>query len=130
MKIPEGTLIIVADGGGARVLRNVGDRNNLTLRQESVLAPQNINDDGPAGAMPPESRGEEIDEATFAKQLANHLNARALKHEFEHAVLMADPQTLGQIRSSLHKETSDRLIAQINKNLSNAPIGDIERALS
>lgn len=130
MKIPEDTLVIVADGGGARMLRNVGDANYLILRQEKRLEPKNVDDDGPAGRMPPESRGEEIDEATFAKQLAHHLNARALKNEFSHAVLMADPQTLGQIRSSLHKETSDRLIAEINKNLSNAPLDAIEKALS
>lgn len=130
MKIPEDTLVIVADGGGARVLRNIGDVNTLILRQEAVLAPQDLDDDGPAGAMPSESRGEEIDEATFAKQLARHLNARALRHEFKHAVLMADPQTLGQIRGSLHKETRDRLLGEIDKNLSNARLEDIERALS
>lgn len=127
--LPENTLVIVADGGGARLLRNVGTAANLTLRQESVLSPQNLDDDGPAGPMPPESRGEEIDEATFAKQLAHHLNARALKQEFAHAVLMADPQTLGQIRGSLHKEVNDRLLAEINRNYTNARIEDIEKAL-
>lgn len=130
MRIPKDTLVIVADGGGARLLRNVGGVFDHALEQIGTLSPQNLDDDGPAGSIPTETRGEEIDEATFAKQLANHLNALALKNGFEHAVLIADPQTLGQIRPSLHGQASERLLAEIPKNLTNAPIRDIVRALS
>jgi len=130
MRVPKDTLVIVADGGGARVLRNAGAAFEPELVEEKVLTPQNLNDDGPAGPVPTEARGEEIDEATFAKQLANWLNARALRREFDGLVLMADPQTLGQIRRSLHKEVNDRLIAGIDKNMTNAPLGDIAKALS
>lgn len=130
MRIPKDTLIIVADGAGARLLRNVGGVFEPELVQVDTLTPQNLDDDGPAGSIPTETRGEEIDEATFAKQLAHHINALALKNGFEAAVLIADPQTLGQIRPSLHKEASERLISEIPKNLTNAPIPDIVRALS
>ena len=130
MRVPKDTLVIVADGGGARVLRNAGAVFDPKLVEEKVLAPQDLDDDGPAGPIPTETRGEEIDEATFAKQLANWLNARALRQEFDSLVLRADPQTLGQIRRSLHKEVNDRLIASIDKNMTNAPIGDIARVLS
>ena len=130
MRVPKDTLVVVADGGGARVLRNVGAAFDPELIAEKTLTPQDLNDDGPAGPVPTETRGEEIDEATFAKQLAHWLNARAFRQEFENLVLMADPQTLGQIRRSLHKEVNDRLIAEIDKNMTNAPLGDIARALS
>mgnify|MGYP007104195972 CR=1 FL=1 len=73
MKIPARTLVVVADGGGARVFRNVGDEQYLMLKQEELLELMNMNDDGPAGSMPTESSGEAIDEATFAKQLAQNL---------------------------------------------------------
>lgn len=129
MRVPKGTLVIVADGGGARVLRNVGAAFEPELVQEKVLTPQDLNDDGPAGSIPPETRGEEIDEATFAKQLAQWINQRALGEQLEGLVLMADPQTLGQIRRSLHKTVNDRLIGEIDKNMSNAPLEDIVRAL-
>lgn len=129
MRVPKGTLVIVADGGGARVLRNVGAAFEPELVQEEVLTPQNLNDEGPAGSMPTETRGEEIDEATFAKQLAQWINQRALANGLEGLVLMADPQTLGQIRPSLHKTVGDRLIGEIDKNMSNAPLDDIVRAL-
>ena len=130
MQIPNEALVIVADGEGARVFRNRGDGQRLSLHQYDLLELMNMNDDGPAGSMPDGSDGFRIDKATFAKQLANWLNARALRQEFDSLVLMADPQTLGQIRRSLHKEVNDRLIASIDKNMTNAPIGDIARVLS
>lgn len=129
MKIPSGTLVVVADGGGARLFRNVGDERALTLRQEQLLELMNMNDDGPSGVMPPESSGSQINEATFAKQLAKGLNAGALKNQYEHAVLVADPQTLGQLRPMLHKATAERLLAEVAKDLTNAPLEAIERAL-
>lgn len=130
MKIPAKTLVVVADGGGARVFRNVGDEQYLMLRQEELRELVNTNDDGPGGAMPPESSGSEIDEATFAKQLANSLNAGALKQQYDHLILMANPQTLGHMRPLLHKETTQRMLAEVAKNFTNAPLEDIERALS
>ena len=129
-KIPAGTLVVVADGEGARVFRNVGDDKAITLQQQDLLELMNMNDDGPAGSMPAESTGRQIDEATFAKQLALRLNAGALKDEFAHLVLIADPQTLGQMRPLLHKETLQRMVGEIAKTLTNSPLEDIERALS
>jgi hypothetical protein len=53
------------------------------------------------------------DEATFAKQLAKELYRRAHSGDFAALVLIADPQTLGQIRPTLHKEVQDRLVSEI-----------------
>lgn len=128
-KIPAGTLVVVADGEGARVFRNIGDERAVSLQQQDLLELMNMNDDGPAGSMPTESTGQQLDEATFAKQLALRLNAAALKGEYDHLVLIADPQTLGQMRPLLHKETEQRMVAEIGKTLTNSPLADIERAL-
>lgn len=128
-KIPAGTLVVVADGEGARVFRNVGNGNELTLKQFDLLELMNMNDDGPS-TSPPEATGQQIDEATFAKQLALRLNDGALKNDYEHLVLIADPQTLGHMRPLLHKETQQRMLGEIAKTLTNSPLQDIERALS
>ncbi|MFC4727266.1 host attachment family protein [Coralloluteibacterium thermophilus] len=129
-KIPAGTLVVVADGGQARVFRNVGDERSLTLKQEELRSPPPEGGQGPAGVMPPEVNVKEMGEATFAKQLAFDLNNGALNHRYAHLVLVADPQTLGQIRPLLHKETTDRLVCELAKTLTNAPLDDIERALT
>lgn len=127
--IPTGTWVVVADGGGARMFRNTGNAGELSLKQERIIEPQSMSDGGPAGRQPPETRGSHQDEATFAKQLALQLNDAALKNEFGHLVLMADPQTLGQIRPLLHDQTLQRMVGEVAKTFTNSPVADIERAL-
>lgn len=129
-KIPADALVVVADGEGARLFVNRGDgKSQLSLHQFDLIELMNMDDDGPAGSMPGESTGKQIDEATFAKQLANGLNQSALKQQYAHLVLVADPVTLGRVRPLLHKETQQRIVAEISKTLTNAPLEDIERSL-
>jgi protein required for attachment to host cells len=52
-----------------------------------------------------------------------------LTNAYAHLVLVADPQTLGQMRPQLHKETVARMHAELAKDLTNSPLADIERAL-
>lgn len=124
--IPAGTWVVVADGGRARMLQNVGEANAPKLIQQSLVEPVNLDGEGPSGSQPKEL---DVEEATFAKQLAHRLNDAALKNDYRHLVLIADPQTLGQMRPLLHKETTDRLITEMAKTLTNASLEDIERVL-
>lgn len=129
-KIPTGTWVVVADGSKARMLRNVGEGTTLSLKQDQLLDSRELEvDGGPSGRQPPETAGSYIDEATFAKELAHRLNAAALKNEFSHLVLVADPQTLGQIRPQLHQEATKRLVGELTKTLTNSPLADIEQSL-
>lgn len=128
--IPNDAVVVVADGQGARVFRNRGDGHSISLYQYELLELMNMDDDGPAGSMPGESTGKQIDEATFAKQLAHGLNQGALQDRYAHLVLVADPVTLGRVRPLLHKETARRVVAEVSKTLTNTPLAEIERALS
>lgn len=129
-KIPHNAFVVVADGTGARFFRNTGRDFAISLTADGELKPSNLSSDGPSGHRPPEQSRQETDEATFAKQLAKDLYRRAHSGGFEALVLIADPQTLGQIRSSLHKEVQSRLIREIAKTLTKVPIGDIQKALN
>lgn len=129
-KIPSGTWVMVADGAEARLFHSVGSQAKVSLKQVELLKPGDLLDQGPAGHRPPEQDPQATDEATFAKQLAQRLNAAALKNQYEHLVLMADPQTLGQIRPQLHKETLRRLVMEVAKTFTNARLEDIEAALA
>ena len=134
VKIPEGTLIVVANGASARVFTNVGSDSALTLKQEDDLRMQDMIDagisgQGPSGSAPPDLTIAQANEATFAKQVAVHLNDDALKQRYKHLVLIADPVTLGRIRPLLHKETEAKLLLDLAKDFTNSPISDIERAL-
>lgn len=128
--IPQGTLVVVADGGSARMFTNVGTDYKLVLKQEAWLEGQDMEDQGPSGSMPKESSQAQLDEATFAKQLAAALNAGALNNRYSHLLLVADPKTLGHVRPLLHKATTERLLADVAKDLTNMPLEEIQRALS
>lgn len=125
-RLPKDAWVVVADGNGARLLQNVADDGDVQLIQRGLLSPQNLEEEGPSGVQPEEI---DVEEATFAKQLARHLNHAALTHQFQHLVLVADPKTLGQVRPLLHKETSERLVAELSRTLTNAQLEEIARVL-
>lgn len=128
--IPANTLVVVADGHRARIFRTVGDGTVIKLKHEDDLSPKDLSDDGPSGSQPSDSSPRQSDEATFAKQLAHHLNSGALDGAYANLALIADPVTLGEIRPLLHKTVETRIVAELAKTLTNAPIADIERALT
>jgi protein required for attachment to host cells len=128
-KIPHNALVVVADGTGARFFRNAGHGDTVALSAEGEVTPANLRDDGPAGKRPTESSPQETDEATFAKQLAHELNRRAYRGDFAALVLIADPQTLGQIRPTLHQEVQERLVVEVGKTLTKASVREIQNAL-
>ncbi|MBA2590516.1 MAG: host attachment protein [Alphaproteobacteria bacterium] len=127
--VPQKALVVVADGIGARFFRNLGNALHIELSAEGELKPSNLLDEGPSGVRPSEQSHQENDEATFAKQLAKDLYRRAHGGDFASLVLIADPQTLGQIRPLLHKEVQERLTAELGKTLTKASISDIQKAL-
>lgn len=130
-EIPTGTWVVVADGTHARLFHNVGTQDALQLAQAELIEPDmdDAQGQGPSGQRPPEATPEQTVEATFAKQLAQRLNAAALKHRFEHLFLIADPTTLGEMRPQLHVETSKRLCGELAKTLTNSSLEDIQRIL-
>ncbi|MFC0241121.1 host attachment family protein [Rhodopseudomonas telluris] len=128
--IPHNTLVVVADGRGALLLRNNGKPAQVTLRQERKLEPVDLDNDGPSGSRPEEQSQSQTDEATFAKQLSNTINKMKLDGEFDQLVLVADPQTLGQMRPILHKTVEASLIRSLAKDLTNHPLEQIAEAIA
>ena len=129
--IPTGTWVLVADGTHARLFHNIGKQDVLQLKQADLMTPDNIDepDQVSSGDRSAESTVIEVDETVFARQLAHRLNAAALKHAFEHLFLIADPKTLGEMRSQLHVETTKRISGELAKTLTNSSIDDIEKIL-
>ena len=128
-RYPQDCLIVIADGTQARLYRNTANDGSLSLKLESKLEPVALENDGPAGTRPKESSHQATDEATFAKQLAHHLNRAANTRQFGKLVLVADPQTLGQIRPSLDKTVNSLIHSEHAKTLTTASDADIIRSL-
>ena len=130
VSIPQHTLVVVADGRQAVLFRSTGVKDALSLTEERRLTPQNLDNDGPSGSRPEEQTEHQTNEATFAKQLANLLYSMKQANQFDQMVLAADPQTLGQLRSAMHKTVSASVVLSLDKVLTNhstAELADIVR---
>ena len=127
MNIKQNSLVAVADGETAALFQNTSS-SEIKLKSLGDMELSYLDDKGPS-TLPEEVTDKEIEEATFAKHIASDLYKRAQKGDFDQLVLIADPQTLGQIRPKLHHEVKQRLVCQIAKTLTNSPTEDIEKAI-
>jgi protein required for attachment to host cells len=124
--IPTATLVVVADGSKAIQPRNEGPGSQVSLRGGRRLSPTNLLYDGPSGSRPEEQTQCQTDKATFAKQLAEVLRKLVETGAFEALVLVADPQTLGQIRDAMHRSVDETLLFTCNKELTDRSVAQIE----
>ena len=127
--IPENTLVVIADGRLAILFRTQGLGEAMTLREERRLTPQDLDDEAASGPSPVEQTEREEEEATFAKQLARALYQMKHARDYDRAILYADPQTLGQVRKSMHKEVERSLIESVAKDLTKHDVKDIAQAI-
>lgn len=133
--------VVVADGAKALFLENTGNefspslavfrkdtQDNPANREQTSDRPGRFND-GPQAHRSAVSEADwhQLAEDNFANDLANTLYKRAHKGDVKAIVLVAAPSVLGEVRKQLHKEVSDRIIAQIDKDLTNHPVNEIEK---
>lgn len=71
----------------------------------------------------------QLEEDRFAAEVADLLKKSALRNDFESLIIVAPPKTLGEMRKHYHKEVSERLTGELDKDLTGHPIPDIEQAL-
>ena len=109
--VPKNAMIIIADGEHATFYRNTGV-SGIKIEKTGELLP-GAHDNRGAAPLPHETSPREKGEANFAKDIADNLYERVHKGGIEAVVLIADPQTLGQIRPSLHKEVTQRITGEL-----------------
>lgn len=139
-----GTWVLIADGEKALFLENIGDDQDMHLkviRKEEQENPETSDqgtdrpgrfNDGPTvqRSAVQDTDWHALEKHRFAKDLAEMLYKKAHANEFDKIVLVAAPQVLGDLRSELHSEVQDRVIAEIDKTHTNEPIIEIERMLA
>ena len=128
--IPDKALVVVADGGKALLFRRTGSGDAVTLKEERRLTPDDTRDQGPSGSRPEDQTEKQTKEAGFANHLAHDLHAMHQHGKFDALVLVADPQTLGQLRACLHKTVERTVIRSVAKDLTNHSLKAIEEALT
>lgn len=143
MQIPNDACVLVVDGRKMLFFRNQGDAEypNLVVEtsEERINPPDREQKTDKPGTShssvgPGRSSMEEVDfhqqeEDRFAADTAELLRKRALANDFEALVVVAPPRTLGELRKHYHKEVSQRLIGELDKDLTGHPVPAIEKAL-
>jgi len=141
MHVPHNAFVVVADGRKMLFLRNEGDAEYPNLQVEKKLVDQNPKDSdqkrdqsGQSSSSVSGTMGEtdfhQLEEDRFAAETADLLKKRALNNDFESLIIVAPPRTLGELRKHYHKEVSDRLTGEIDKDLTGHTVAQIEAALA
>lgn len=155
MQVPHDAFVVVADGRKMLFFRNEGDsdfphlvvdharahpspkdseqKTDASGRASSAWGAKNSGGEGGQFAATRGSMGEadfhQQEEDRFAAETAEFLKERAMAHAFESLIVVAPPKTLGELRKHYHKEVSDRLIGELDKDLTGHPVPEIEAAL-
>jgi protein required for attachment to host cells len=134
------TWILIADGARAHVVASAGPGADLKLVPGSDIRHElrptrEIGTDRPGRAqesvggsrhaLAPRVDWHQQQKEEFARAIARKLDAEAASGSFEKLVLVAPPQTLGEIRAALKPATTKRIAAEINKDLTHVPIPDL-----
>ncbi|PXB00020.1 Host attachment protein [Nostoc sp. 3335mG] len=149
MRVPHNAFVVVADGRKMMFFRNEGDAEHLDLQIEKKLIDQNPSDldqstdlagrasstrtggaNWNSGSNVDETDFHQQEEDRFAAETAELLKQRALRGEFESLIVVAPPRTLGELRKHYHKEVSDRLTGELDKDLTKHPVSEIEALIA
>lgn len=136
--------VMVGDGQKALFFRNEGDSTYPNLEVVDVMEQENPASSvqgtdrpgrvhssyGTARSAMQETNWHKLEKHRFAKDIADALYTAAHKGQFEKLVIAAPPMIMGDLRKAMHKEVSDKVVAEISKNLTNMPPHEIEKILA
>ena len=145
LKIPHGGYVFVGDGRKALFLRNEGDEMFPNLRKQSVLLDDNPStheqgterpgrvskgsQSGHRSAVEP-TDWHELQEQHFVRKVSGAIEQLIRSQQAKALVVVAPPRTLAELRGAFHDDVKAVILAEINKDLTRHPIGDIEKHLT
>jgi protein required for attachment to host cells len=144
IQIPPDALVMVGDGARALFLRNRGTRAHVDLVLERQVEQENPptreqgtdrpgrrpGSDGVSQSAVGETDFHQLAEQKFAARIAEDLYRMGHAQEFAALVVVAPPRMLGDLRAALHPEVTQRIVAEIPKDLTGHPLPEITRLLS
>lgn len=136
--------VVVADGAKALFLENSGTPDKPALHVFNAFEQENPKTAAQGADRPgrlsdgmgsahrsavQETDWHRLAKHEFAQEIAAVLDKNAQAGRFEQLVIVAPPVVLGALRKSLTKAVSDRITAEIAKDLTGHPVQDIEKML-
>jgi protein required for attachment to host cells len=145
LKIPHDAFVFVGDGRKAIFLRNEGNEKFPNLKTEQVFEDDNpptheqgtdrpghlgkAMGSGRRSAVEP-ADWHDLNEHRFAKTVAGAMEQVMRERKAPALVIVAPPRTLADVRDALHADVAALVIAEVNKNLTRHPVGEIEKLLT
>jgi protein required for attachment to host cells len=145
ISIPHDALVFVGDGQKALFLRNAGDATLLNLTTEQVFTDENPptheqGTDRPGRVFQSAAKNKrsgieptdwhELEKERFAKHVASALERLVRAEKIKAIIVVAPPRTLAELRGAFHADVKNRILAEIDKDLTKLPIGEIEKHLA
>jgi protein required for attachment to host cells len=143
--IPHDALVFVGDGQKALFLRNAGDATLVNLTTKRVFTDENppTHDQGtdrPGRVFQSAAKNKrsgvdttdwhELEKERFAKRVASALEQLVRAKRIKAIVVVAPPRTLAELRNAFHADVKNRIVAEIEKDLTKLPVGEIEKHLA
>lgn len=144
LAIPGEALVFVGDGQKALFLRNAGDAkfpnlvvdrvfhaDNPPTREQGTDQPgRNFASAGTTARSSVEATDwHQIEKQHFARNVAEALERQVRAGKVKALIVAAPPRTLAELRQALPRDVQDRIVAEIDKDLTKHPVSEIERIL-
>jgi protein required for attachment to host cells len=133
MKLPPNAHVAIVDGEKFLLMQNRGSALGPKLQSEGT--PDVELDNKSAGIRHQDSRGKAVGKEPFEKfahaaGVAEWLNKAVLDRRIEKLLVIADPDTLGEMRPHYHKTLQAALIGELDRQLTGMPGPDIAKAIA
>ncbi len=131
MRLPDDTLVAVADGEKLHLFRSAGTEEPPHLKPAGHPHVEGSNHSAGSRHKSSASNPDEKQDAEdmHAAAVAELLNKAAQRNEFEHAVVIAPPKMLGELRKHYHKAFEGKILKEIHKDMTGQPADTIAKAL-
>jgi protein required for attachment to host cells len=144
VSIPHDALVFVGDGRKALFLRNAGDETLPNLTTERVFTDENPSTheqgtDRPGRAFKRAGTNlrssveatdwHELEKERFVAHVAATLERLVRAEKVKKIVIVAPPRTLAELRHAFHADVKNRIVAELDKDLTNRPVWEIEKHL-
>ncbi len=138
------TWVLLANGANARIVENTGVGTGVSAvegmtfgvdikKSGDIFAdrPGRVFDSGGAGRHSMEHASEPVREREkrFAESLCSVLEKKRVAKKFDRLVVVAAPQTLGDLRNAMSAGVAEVVHAELDKDLTHVPNKDLPRHL-
>lgn len=132
MKLPANAHVAIVDGENFLLMHNCGTTADPVLESDGRIGVEETNKS--AGQREHESAhrrgGEPHDRAAHAAGVAEWLNHEVQTRKIGQLLVIADRDTLGEMRRHYHRETEGVLLGEMDQLLTGMPGPDILKAIA